>query len=183
MKHAKLLLIACAGVVAVTGCGQKGPLVLPDKNAKIITRPAGTRAAQPITPPADATPGANIARAGTARLSAATSTRVHGTEIDGHRDGERKIRPEGFAVGHPDAALARSLRTHHSAKRLRALLRDLSTRISAAQVASYSAAGSAGLTAHRDFPAHTTPSGHPTTRRCASFGHGSQSGILTSRPR
>lgn len=57
MKHAKLLLIACAGVVAVTGCGQKGPLVLPDKNAKIITRPAGTRAAQPITPPADATPG------------------------------------------------------------------------------------------------------------------------------
>jgi predicted small lipoprotein YifL len=52
MKQLSWILIAGAGIAAA-GCGQKGPLVLPDKNAKVITRPAGSRA----TPPAQTPPG------------------------------------------------------------------------------------------------------------------------------
>lgn len=39
MKTAILLLMVCGGVV-VAGCGQKGALYLPDKNAAVVTRPA-----------------------------------------------------------------------------------------------------------------------------------------------
>jgi predicted small lipoprotein YifL len=41
------LLLALA-VLAAAGCGQKGPLYLPDKNAKVVTTPA------PAETPADA---------------------------------------------------------------------------------------------------------------------------------
>jgi predicted small lipoprotein YifL len=36
----------CGGVV-VAGCGQKGALYLPDKNAAVVTRPAGTESNNP----------------------------------------------------------------------------------------------------------------------------------------
>lgn len=39
MKTAILLLMVCGGAI-VAGCGQKGALYLPDKNAAVVTRPA-----------------------------------------------------------------------------------------------------------------------------------------------
>jgi predicted small lipoprotein YifL len=42
-------LIVC-GSVLVAGCGQKGALYLPDKNASVVTRPAGSPA-QPAPAP------------------------------------------------------------------------------------------------------------------------------------
>jgi predicted small lipoprotein YifL len=43
-----------AGALAITlaagGCGQKGPLYLPDKNAKVVTTPAATQPAAPAAP-------------------------------------------------------------------------------------------------------------------------------------
>jgi predicted small lipoprotein YifL len=56
MKRLTWILIACAGVIAA-GCGQKGPLVLPDKNAKVITRPGGSGTTAPATPPEQTPPG------------------------------------------------------------------------------------------------------------------------------
>jgi len=55
MKTAILLLMVAGGVV-VAGCGQKGALYLPDKNAAVVTRPAGAESnnpppAQPAPPP------------------------------------------------------------------------------------------------------------------------------------
>jgi predicted small lipoprotein YifL len=38
--------------VVATGCGQKGPLFLPDKNASVVTRPAGSATPPPATTPA-----------------------------------------------------------------------------------------------------------------------------------
>jgi predicted small lipoprotein YifL len=46
MKKLNWIVLVCAGVAAA-GCGQKGPLFLPDKNASVVTRPAGS-----ATPPA-----------------------------------------------------------------------------------------------------------------------------------
>ena len=56
MKTATLVLMACAAAV-VAGCGQKGALYLPDKNASVVTRPAGAESnnpapAQPTASPA-----------------------------------------------------------------------------------------------------------------------------------
>jgi predicted small lipoprotein YifL len=56
-------IFAVSACVAVAGCGQKGPLYLPDKNASVVTRPANSGAttstpqAQPAPAPADATSG------------------------------------------------------------------------------------------------------------------------------
>ena len=58
MKQIAWILVACAGVL-VAGCGQKGPLFLPDKNASVVTRPGGGAAAPATTPaPGDAAPAA-----------------------------------------------------------------------------------------------------------------------------
>lgn len=56
MKQLTWIVIACAGITAA-GCGQKGPLVLPDKNAKVVTRPGGARATESATPPEQTSPG------------------------------------------------------------------------------------------------------------------------------
>jgi predicted small lipoprotein YifL len=50
MKRLTWILVACAAVT-VAGCGQKGPLVLPDKNAKVVTRPGRPPATPPAVPP------------------------------------------------------------------------------------------------------------------------------------
>jgi len=57
MKATASVLIVCGSLIAA-GCGQKGPLYLPDKNASVVTRPAGaTTTAPPAqTPPANTTP-------------------------------------------------------------------------------------------------------------------------------
>jgi predicted small lipoprotein YifL len=47
------LLLALA-VLAAAGCGQKGPLYLPDKNAKVVTKPAPAETPAPAATPADA---------------------------------------------------------------------------------------------------------------------------------
>lgn len=49
MKTAILVLMVC-GSVAVAGCGQKGALYLPDKNASVVTRPAGAESNNPPAP-------------------------------------------------------------------------------------------------------------------------------------
>ena len=41
MKTEVLALVVCGSLV-IAGCGQKGPLYLPDKNASVVTRPAGS---------------------------------------------------------------------------------------------------------------------------------------------
>jgi predicted small lipoprotein YifL len=43
--------VAAALMTLLSGCGQKGPLYLPDKNAAIVTAPA-----QPVTTPPQTTP-------------------------------------------------------------------------------------------------------------------------------
>jgi predicted small lipoprotein YifL len=52
MKQLSWILLACAGVV-VAGCGMKGPLYLPDKNASVVTRPGSPNT---TTPPAQTAP-------------------------------------------------------------------------------------------------------------------------------
>ncbi len=37
------LLIGCV-ILGLAGCGQRGPLYLPDKNARVVTHPATTSA-------------------------------------------------------------------------------------------------------------------------------------------
>ncbi|HEY6923659.1 MAG TPA: lipoprotein [Steroidobacteraceae bacterium] len=46
MKMAILGLMVC-GAFVVAGCGQKGALYLPDKNASVVTRPAGAESNNP----------------------------------------------------------------------------------------------------------------------------------------
>ena len=37
-------------VAVLAGCGQKGPLYLPDKGGEVVTRPGGGQPQQPATP-------------------------------------------------------------------------------------------------------------------------------------
>jgi len=46
MKTVTLGLLICGGLV-IAGCGQKGALYLPDKNASVVTRPAGAASNTP----------------------------------------------------------------------------------------------------------------------------------------
>jgi predicted small lipoprotein YifL len=57
MKKTTHTLMLCASVIAA-GCGQKGPLYLPDKNAAVITRPAGSGTNSPGQQSPDTTPPA-----------------------------------------------------------------------------------------------------------------------------
>jgi predicted small lipoprotein YifL len=57
MRRAGLLVAAVA--LALGGCGQKGPLYLPDKNAKVVTSPAATSTPPAATPAATPKPKAN----------------------------------------------------------------------------------------------------------------------------
>ena len=54
MKKLNWVVLVGASLV-VSGCGQKGPLYLPDKNASVVTRPASA-APPPVTTPAPAQP-------------------------------------------------------------------------------------------------------------------------------
>ena len=49
----RALLTAGALALLVAGCGQKGPLYLPDKNAAVVT---SAPAMSPVPPPATAAP-------------------------------------------------------------------------------------------------------------------------------
>jgi len=53
----KVLCVAAvaAGVLALTGCGQKGPLYLPDKPGDVVTRPAARPVQTPPSAPQPAT--------------------------------------------------------------------------------------------------------------------------------
>jgi predicted small lipoprotein YifL len=52
MKQLGWIFVVCASA-ALSGCGMKGPLFLPDKNASVVTRP-GTSGT--TTPPAQTAP-------------------------------------------------------------------------------------------------------------------------------
>jgi len=52
MKQSGWIFVVCASA-ALSGCGMKGPLFLPDKNASVVTRP-GTSGT--TTPPAQTAP-------------------------------------------------------------------------------------------------------------------------------
>ena len=49
MKAVVGTLVVCGSII-VGGCGQKGPLYLPDKNASVVTRPAGANNPAPAEP-------------------------------------------------------------------------------------------------------------------------------------
>ena len=60
------LIVALSIALAAGGCGQKGPLYLPDKNAKVVATapaasatPATPAGAQPATAPAQPAPKPN----------------------------------------------------------------------------------------------------------------------------
>ena len=55
MKRAGWLLAGGAALLAA-GCGQKGALYLPDKNAQVITTPAAPPVPAQPAPPTPATP-------------------------------------------------------------------------------------------------------------------------------
>ena len=40
------VMLACAlvGLMGLAGCGQRGPLYMPDRNARVVTRPAAASA-------------------------------------------------------------------------------------------------------------------------------------------
>jgi predicted small lipoprotein YifL len=48
--------VAAALMTLLSGCGQKGPLYLPDKNAAIVTAPAQPATTPPQTTPPQTTP-------------------------------------------------------------------------------------------------------------------------------
>jgi predicted small lipoprotein YifL len=52
MKTLNWVVLVGASLVAA-GCGQKGPLFLPDKNASVVTRPAPAPAATTPAQPED----------------------------------------------------------------------------------------------------------------------------------
>jgi predicted small lipoprotein YifL len=60
MAAGKFAVLMAAVAVALAGCGQKGPLYLPDKGGEVVTRPGGGQAQQP------APPGTQTQPAGTA---------------------------------------------------------------------------------------------------------------------
>lgn len=43
-------LALLAGAAGLAGCGQKGPLYLPDKGGEVVTRPAGQTQQAPQSP-------------------------------------------------------------------------------------------------------------------------------------
>jgi predicted small lipoprotein YifL len=49
MGKSAVLMVAAA--VMLAGCGQKGPLYLPDKGGTVVTRPGGGQARQPDSQP------------------------------------------------------------------------------------------------------------------------------------
>jgi predicted small lipoprotein YifL len=53
VKFAVLMAVA-----VLAGCGQKGPLYLPDKGGEVVTRPGGGQAQQPA-PPSQSSPASS----------------------------------------------------------------------------------------------------------------------------
>ena len=51
-------LLTAAGAALLAGCGQKGALYLPEKNAAQVTAPAAAAAPAPAVPAGTATPAA-----------------------------------------------------------------------------------------------------------------------------
>ena len=64
MKHATWML-AGAVTLLLAGCGQKGALYLPDKNAQVVTNAAAPPVPAQSAPPAPATPATPAAPAPT----------------------------------------------------------------------------------------------------------------------
>lgn len=62
------VLLTAASAAILAGCGQKGPLYLPEKNAAVVTAPAAPAApaapggtATPATPPPQTAPAPGVA--------------------------------------------------------------------------------------------------------------------------
>ena len=69
IRHTRLLLLPLLAVATLAGCGQKGPLYLPEPPGEIVTRPAtvpqsqtqAPNSAQTVdSPPAQATPAPEV---------------------------------------------------------------------------------------------------------------------------
>ena len=58
MKNCARVLLTAAGAAVLAGCGQKGPLYLPEKNAPQVTAPATPATPAPAAPAGTATPAA-----------------------------------------------------------------------------------------------------------------------------
>ena len=70
-------VVLCGALAAALGCGQKGPLYLPDHNGSVVTRPAGgaqsSGTAQPATQQPPQAPKADVPPAGTTAAPAGTT--------------------------------------------------------------------------------------------------------------
>jgi predicted small lipoprotein YifL len=76
-------VVLCSALAAALGCGQKGPLYLPDHNGSVVTRPAGgaqnSGTAQPATQQPPQAPKADGPPAGTTGAPAGTTGAPAGT--------------------------------------------------------------------------------------------------------
>jgi predicted small lipoprotein YifL len=55
-RAAPVLGLAAGVLVGLTGCGQRGALYMPDRNARVVTRPAGAARAATASAPAASAP-------------------------------------------------------------------------------------------------------------------------------
>jgi predicted small lipoprotein YifL len=51
----RVMVVAALGLGVLAGCGQKGPLYLPDEGGEVVTRPAGGQTQSPETAPQPST--------------------------------------------------------------------------------------------------------------------------------
>jgi predicted small lipoprotein YifL len=88
MKQASWIFIVGTCLVAA-GCGQKGPLYLPDKNAAVVTRPAssGATTTAPATQPGPAS--------GTAAPNSTTTTPAKPPQEKDSNDDSQSATPKG----------------------------------------------------------------------------------------
>jgi predicted small lipoprotein YifL len=89
---------ALAGCIALTlgGCGQKGPLYLPDRDGSVVTRPA------PSARPSGGSAGASQSSSQSASQSASSSQSASTSGSPAHATAERMSRelaPQGLARG------------------------------------------------------------------------------------
>ncbi|HTV78692.1 MAG TPA: lipoprotein [Steroidobacteraceae bacterium] len=56
MRALTVMLLGTGLALVLAGCGQRGPLYIPDRNARVVTRPASASA--PASAPSSAPPTA-----------------------------------------------------------------------------------------------------------------------------
>lgn len=92
MKTVTWALMVCGSVVAA-GCGQKGPLYLPDKNASVVTSPGGTSTAPSSAAPTQQTPQGAASQPAPSPASQDTTTPKQDKNSDDPQSSGSKPKP------------------------------------------------------------------------------------------